>query len=163
GDEGAPPAWIVFEPAVAEAMRELRPGTEVLVLTWLDRADRDVLVCRPRDDPANPLTGVFSTRSSDRPNPIGLHRVRIAEVAGLPTWPVPWRSSAATVSGSATTSSPVPAASRSSPRTRPATPWNCSSRSCPKPSSDSAAAGGWSHGRRWGPGADLPPRGHPDP
>src|SRR5436190_2010485 len=53
------------------------------VLTWLDRADRDVLVCRPRDDPANPLTGVFSTRSSDRPNPIGLHRVRIAEVAGL--------------------------------------------------------------------------------
>ena len=83
GDEGAPPAWIVFEPAVGEAIRDLRPGTEVLVLTWLDRADRDVLVTRPRDDPANPLTGVFSTRSSDRPNPIGLHRVRIAEVAGL--------------------------------------------------------------------------------
>jgi tRNA-Thr(GGU) m(6)t(6)A37 methyltransferase TsaA len=83
GDEGAPPAWIVFEPAVGEAMRDLRPGTEVLVLTWLDRADRDVVVTRPRDDPANPLTGVFSTRSSDRPNPIGLHRVRIAEVAGL--------------------------------------------------------------------------------
>jgi len=83
GNEGAPPAWIVFEPAVGEAMRDLRPGTEVLVLTWLDRADRDVLVTRPRDDPANPLTGVFSTRSSDRPNPIGLHRVRIAEVAGL--------------------------------------------------------------------------------
>jgi tRNA-Thr(GGU) m(6)t(6)A37 methyltransferase TsaA len=83
GDEGAPSAWIVFEPAVGEAMRDLRPGTEVLVLTWLDRADRDVLVTRPRDDPANPLTGVFSTRSSDRPNPIGLHRVRIAEVAGL--------------------------------------------------------------------------------
>jgi len=83
GDEGAPPAWIVFEPVVGEAMRDLRPGTEVLVLTWLDRADRDVLVTRPRDDPANPLTGVFSTRSSDRPNPIGLHRVRIAEVAGL--------------------------------------------------------------------------------
>ena len=76
GDEGAPPAWIVFEPAVAEGIRDLRPGTEVLVLTWLDRADRDVLVTRPRDDPANPLTGVFSTRSSDRPNPIGLHRVR---------------------------------------------------------------------------------------
>jgi len=83
GNEGAPPAWIVFEPAVGEAMRDLCPGTEVLVLTWLDRADRDVLVTRPRDDPANPLTGVFSTRSSDRPNPIGLHRVRIAEVAGL--------------------------------------------------------------------------------
>jgi len=83
GDEGAPPAWIVFEPAVGEAMRDLRPGSEVLVLTWLDRADRDVLVTRPRDDPANPMTGVFSTRSSDRPNPIGLHRVRIAEVTGL--------------------------------------------------------------------------------
>lgn len=83
GDEGAPPAWIVFDPAVAEAMRDLRPGSEVLVLTWLDRADRDVLVTRPRDDPANPLTGVFSTRSPDRPNPIGLHRVRIAEVTGL--------------------------------------------------------------------------------
>jgi len=83
GDEGAPPAWIVFEPAVGEAMRDLRPGSEVVVLTWLDRADRDVLVTRPRDDPANPMTGVFSTRSSDRPNPIGLHRVRIAEVTGL--------------------------------------------------------------------------------
>ena len=83
GDEGAPPAWIVFEPAVGEAMRDLRPGSEVVVLTWLDRADRDVLVTRPRDDPANPMTGVFSTRTSDRPNPIGLHRVRIAEVTGL--------------------------------------------------------------------------------
>jgi len=83
GDEGAPPAWIVFEPGVGEGIRDLRPGTEVLVLTWLDRADRDVLVTRPRDDPANPMTGVFSTRSSDRPNPIGLHRVRIAEVTGL--------------------------------------------------------------------------------
>ena len=83
GDEGAPPAWIVFEPAVAEGIGDLEPGTEVLVLTWLDRADRDVLVTRPRDDPANPMTGVFSTRSSDRPNPIGLHRVRIAEVTGL--------------------------------------------------------------------------------
>ena len=83
GDEGAPPAWIGVEPAVGEAMRDLRPGSEVVVLTWLDRADRDVLVTRPRDDPANPMTGVFSTRSSDRPNPIGLHRVRIAEVTGL--------------------------------------------------------------------------------
>jgi tRNA-Thr(GGU) m(6)t(6)A37 methyltransferase TsaA len=83
GDEGAPSAWIVFEPAVGEAIRDLRPGTEVLVLTWLDRAARDVLVTRPRDDPGSPLRGVFSTRSPDRPNPIGLHRVRIAEVAGL--------------------------------------------------------------------------------
>ena len=83
GDEGAPPAWIVFEPAVSEGIRDLRPGTEVLVLTWLDRAQRDELVTRPRDDPDSPLRGVFSTRSPDRPNPIGLHRVRVAEVAGL--------------------------------------------------------------------------------
>jgi tRNA-Thr(GGU) m(6)t(6)A37 methyltransferase TsaA len=83
GDEGAPPAWLVFGPAVAEAIRDLGAGQEVMVLTWLDRADRDVLVTRPRDDPARPMTGVFSTRSPDRPNPIGLHRVRITAVDGL--------------------------------------------------------------------------------
>jgi tRNA-Thr(GGU) m(6)t(6)A37 methyltransferase TsaA len=83
GDEGAPPAWIVFEPGVTEGIRDLRPGTEILVLTWLDRAQRDVLVTRPRDDPQNPLRGVFSTRSPDRPNPIGLHRVRVVTVDGL--------------------------------------------------------------------------------
>ena len=83
GDEGAPPAWIVFEPGVGEGIRDLQPGTEVLVLTWLDRAERGVLVTRPRDDPASPLRGVFSTRSPDRPNPIGLHRVLVAEVSGL--------------------------------------------------------------------------------
>jgi len=83
GDEGAPGAWLVFEPGVAEGMRDLEPGTEILVLTWLDRAARDVLVTRPRDDPARPPTGVFSTRSADRPNPIGLHRVRIVVTDGL--------------------------------------------------------------------------------
>ena len=83
GDEGAPTAWLVFAPEVADALRELAPGTDVIVLTWLDRADRQVLVTRPRDDPARPLTGVFSTRSPDRPNPIGLHRVRIVAVDGL--------------------------------------------------------------------------------
>jgi tRNA-Thr(GGU) m(6)t(6)A37 methyltransferase TsaA len=83
GDEGAPPAWLAFEARVAEAIRDLRPGTEIIVLTWLDRADRDVLVTRPRDDPRNPLTGVFSTRSPDRPNPIGLHRVLVIAVDGL--------------------------------------------------------------------------------
>ncbi len=83
GDEGAPPAWLVFHPTMAEAIRDLRPGQEVIVLTWLDRADRDVLVTRPRDDPQRPMLGVFSTRSPDRPNPIGLHRVRIDTVAGL--------------------------------------------------------------------------------
>jgi tRNA-Thr(GGU) m(6)t(6)A37 methyltransferase TsaA len=83
GDEGAPPAWLAFQAEVAEAIRDLRPGAEIIVLTWLDRADRGVLVTRPRDDPNNPLTGVFSTRSPDRPNPIGLHRVRVMAVDGL--------------------------------------------------------------------------------
>ncbi len=83
GDEGAPSAWLAFEAGVAEALRDLRPGAEILVLTWLDRADRDVLVTRPRDDPRNPLTGVFSTRSPDRPNPVGLHRVAVIAVDGL--------------------------------------------------------------------------------
>ena len=82
-DEGAPPAWLVFEAAIADAIRDLRPGTEILVLTWLDRADRSVLLTIPRGDPGNPMTGVFSTRSPDRPNPIGLHRVRVIAVDGL--------------------------------------------------------------------------------
>jgi tRNA-Thr(GGU) m(6)t(6)A37 methyltransferase TsaA len=82
-DEGAPAAWLAFEAGVAEALRDLRPGTEIIVLTWLDRADRNVLVTRPRDDPRNPLTGVFSTRSPDRPNPVGLHRVQVIAVDGL--------------------------------------------------------------------------------
>ena len=83
GDEGAPDAWLVFDPKVAEGIRDLAAGAEILVLTWLDRAARDVLVTRPRDDPARPLTGVFSTRSPDRPNPIGVHRVRIVATDGL--------------------------------------------------------------------------------
>jgi tRNA-Thr(GGU) m(6)t(6)A37 methyltransferase TsaA len=83
GDEGAPAAWLAFEPRFAEALGDLRPGTEIIVLTWLDRADRTVLVTRPRDDPGNPLTGVFSTRSPDRPNPVGLHRVPVIAVDGL--------------------------------------------------------------------------------
>jgi tRNA-Thr(GGU) m(6)t(6)A37 methyltransferase TsaA len=82
GDEGAPPAWLVFEPEMADAIRDIRPGTEVLVLTWLDRARRDVLLTRPRDDPDRPPLGVFSTRSPDRPNPIGLHRVQVVAVEG---------------------------------------------------------------------------------
>lgn len=82
GDEGAPQAWLVFEPRVADGIRDLRVGDRIVVLTWLDRADRDVLLTRPRDDPARPETGVFSTRSPDRPNPIGLHRVRILAVEG---------------------------------------------------------------------------------
>jgi tRNA-Thr(GGU) m(6)t(6)A37 methyltransferase TsaA len=83
GDEGAPDAWLVFEPAMAAGIADLTAGAELIVLTWLDRADRSVLVTRPRDDPARPPTGVFSTRSPDRPNPIGLHRVTVRETAGL--------------------------------------------------------------------------------
>ena len=82
GDEGAPDAWLVFRPDVAEAIRDLEVDTEILLLTWLDRADRDVLSVHPRGNPDNPLRGVFSTRSPDRPNPIGLHRVRVVGIDG---------------------------------------------------------------------------------
>lgn len=82
GVEGSPEAWLVFEPAMADALRDVAVGAEVLVLTWLHLADRSVLAVHPRDDPRNPLRGVFSTRSADRPNPIGLHRVRVLTVDG---------------------------------------------------------------------------------
>jgi tRNA-Thr(GGU) m(6)t(6)A37 methyltransferase TsaA len=82
GDEGAPDAWLVFDPAVLDALDGIEPGDRVLVLTWLDRADREVLRVHPRDDPANPLRGVFGTRSQDRPNPIGLHPVEILSIDG---------------------------------------------------------------------------------
>ena len=83
GGEGAPPAWLAVEPDVAEAIRDLRAGEQVIVLTWLDRANRGELTAVPRDDPANPPLGVFSTRSPDRPNPVGLHRAEILAVEGL--------------------------------------------------------------------------------
>lgn len=83
GDEGAPSAWIDVDDRVRDAVRDVRPGDEAIVLTWLDRARRDVLVTRPRDDPSRPELGVFSTRSPDRPNPIGLHRVTVLAVDGL--------------------------------------------------------------------------------
>jgi tRNA-Thr(GGU) m(6)t(6)A37 methyltransferase TsaA len=70
----------VFRPFAREALRDLREGDEVIVLTWLDRADRSVVEVHPRDDASRPLRGVFSTRSADRPNPIGLHRVRIVSI-----------------------------------------------------------------------------------
>jgi tRNA-Thr(GGU) m(6)t(6)A37 methyltransferase TsaA len=82
-NEGAPEATITFVADVADALRDLRAGDDVLLLTWLDRAQRDVLAVHPRDDRNHPLTGVFSTRSPDRPNPIGLHRVRILAIDGL--------------------------------------------------------------------------------
>jgi len=82
GDEGAPSAWLAFDDSVSEALRDIAPGDQLLLLTWLDRADREVLAVHPRSDPRNPLTGVFSTRSPDRPNPIGLHRVTVTEREG---------------------------------------------------------------------------------
>jgi tRNA-Thr(GGU) m(6)t(6)A37 methyltransferase TsaA len=82
GDEGSPEAVLVFDEAVSDGLRDLQPGTDVVVLTWLDRASRDVLRVHPRDDPARPEQGVFTTRSADRPNPIGLHRVRILSIDG---------------------------------------------------------------------------------
>jgi tRNA-Thr(GGU) m(6)t(6)A37 methyltransferase TsaA len=83
GDEGSPETVLRFREGVRDALADLRTGDEVLVLTWLDRAARDVLVVHPRGDPARPATGVFSTRSPDRPNPIGLHRVRVLAVDDL--------------------------------------------------------------------------------
>jgi len=80
---GAPPAWLVVEPDVADGIRDLRPGDQVIVLTWLDRARRDELATVPGDNPASPPLGVFSTRSPNRPNPIGLHRTQVLAVEGL--------------------------------------------------------------------------------
>jgi tRNA-Thr(GGU) m(6)t(6)A37 methyltransferase TsaA len=82
GDEGAPEAWLVFEPRVLAGLEDLHAGDDLIVLTWLDRADRDVLRVHPRGDRANPMQGVFSTRSPARPNPIGLHRVQIVSIDG---------------------------------------------------------------------------------
>lgn len=81
--QGAPPAWLVVVPHLAEAIRDLRVGDQVIVLTWLDRSRRDELSTVPGDNPASPPLGVFSTRSPDRPNPIGLHRVEILAIDGL--------------------------------------------------------------------------------
>jgi tRNA-Thr(GGU) m(6)t(6)A37 methyltransferase TsaA len=83
GDEGAPEATIVFDAAVRDGLREIAPGAELLVLTWLDQGDRTVLAVHPRGDASRPEVGVFSTRSPDRPNPIGLHRVTVLAVDDL--------------------------------------------------------------------------------
>lgn len=80
GDEGAPDALLDLDPTMAPALRGMRPGAEVIVLTWLHHARRDVLVVHPRGDPDRPLSGVFVTRSPDRPNPIGLHTVQVLAV-----------------------------------------------------------------------------------
>jgi tRNA-Thr(GGU) m(6)t(6)A37 methyltransferase TsaA len=82
GDEEAPEAWLAFEPEVVEALDGIRAGDEVVVITWLDRASRDVLRVHPRDDTSRPQQGVFTTRSQHRPNPIGLHRVQVVSIDG---------------------------------------------------------------------------------
>jgi tRNA-Thr(GGU) m(6)t(6)A37 methyltransferase TsaA len=83
GDEGAPAASISLEPSFADALQGLAVGDEVFVITWLHEARRDILTVHPRDDESRHLTGVFATRSSDRPNPLGLHRVTVLGIAGL--------------------------------------------------------------------------------
>jgi tRNA-Thr(GGU) m(6)t(6)A37 methyltransferase TsaA len=82
GDEGGPDAWLELRPELAPAVAGLAAGADVVILTWLDRADRGVLQVHPRDDRTQPLTGVFATRSPDRPNPIGLHRATVRAIDG---------------------------------------------------------------------------------
>jgi tRNA-Thr(GGU) m(6)t(6)A37 methyltransferase TsaA len=80
--EGAPDAWLEIHPSVAEGVDGLAAGDEIVILTWLHQADRDVIKVHPRDNERRPLTGVFATRSPDRPNPIGLHPVIVKKIAG---------------------------------------------------------------------------------
>lgn len=81
-DEGAPEAWLVFQPDVIEGLGSVAPGDQMVLITWLHLARRDMLRVHPRGDPSRPEEGVFSTRSPHRPNPIGLHRVEITAVNG---------------------------------------------------------------------------------
>jgi tRNA-Thr(GGU) m(6)t(6)A37 methyltransferase TsaA len=83
GSEGAPDAWLEVRAWAAEALRGVAVGDQLVVITWLHQADREVLQVHPRSDPGNPLTGVFVTRSPDRPNPLGLHPVTVRAIDGL--------------------------------------------------------------------------------
>lgn len=80
GSEGAPDAWLELDSAVQEALEGLQAGEQIIVITWLHESDRNVLKVHPRSDPGRPLTGVFATRSPDRPNPLGLHPVTIRRI-----------------------------------------------------------------------------------
>lgn len=82
GDEGGRDAWLALDPAVVDGIDGMRAGDRVIVITWLDRAQRDILRVHPRDDVTNPVRGVFTTRSADRPNPIGLHEVEVIAIEG---------------------------------------------------------------------------------
>jgi tRNA-Thr(GGU) m(6)t(6)A37 methyltransferase TsaA len=81
GSEGAPDVWLELDPAFTPGLLGLAAGEEIIVITWLHQANRDVLQVHPRRNPSNPLTGVFFTRSPDRPNPLGLHRVTVREIS----------------------------------------------------------------------------------
>jgi len=83
GDEGGPAVWLELTPQAAKGMKGIKAGDELILLTWLHLADREVLQVHPRGDLNRPLTGVFATRSPDRPNPIGLHRVSVLEVVDV--------------------------------------------------------------------------------
>lgn len=80
GNEGSPNAWLHISPEFIEALDGINAGSEIFVFTWLHLADRTTLKTHPRNNPANPLTGVFATRSPDRPNPIGIHKVTVFEI-----------------------------------------------------------------------------------
>jgi tRNA-Thr(GGU) m(6)t(6)A37 methyltransferase TsaA len=82
GSEGAPDAWLDVNASVAQALEGIAPGNEIIVITWFHQSDRDVLKTHPRGDMNAPLLGVFATRSPDRPNPLGLHRVTVREISG---------------------------------------------------------------------------------
>jgi tRNA-Thr(GGU) m(6)t(6)A37 methyltransferase TsaA len=82
GSEGAPDAWLEVDASFADALLGIEVGDELIVITWFHRADRGVLQTRPRSDPRNPMTGVFATRSPDRPNPLGLHPVTVRAIDG---------------------------------------------------------------------------------
>ena len=82
GREGAPHAWIEVNASVAEGLEAIAVGDEIIVITWLHKAQRDILKVHPRGDKTVPLAGVFATRSPDRPNPLGLHRVTVLEISG---------------------------------------------------------------------------------
>lgn len=82
GHEGAPDAWLELHPTIAEGLQGIAVGNEIIVITWLHKAHRDILKVHPRRDTNRPQAGVFATRSPDRPNPLGLHRVTVLDIQG---------------------------------------------------------------------------------
>ena len=82
GHEGAPDAWLELHPTMVEGLKGIAVGNEIIVITWLHKAHRDILKVHPRRDLNRPLTGIFATRSPDRPNPLGLHRVMVLDIQG---------------------------------------------------------------------------------